>query len=307
MSEYAGSSLNRWGRRVVLAVGSSIGVNVQTVSATVTLAAQSAMIQLINGGAASRDVALPVDAALAGGMQLIKNTGATNNLVVKYGATTIATLAPSEWAICSSVTGLIWYAATVSGTFSGAISAVTATFTGRVTTTDGVTSGDARIVGGVVSAKSTTTSVANTTVETAAGTYSVPANTIKAGSTVRIRAAVKCTGQAGGHTVTIRVKLGSATLLTSGALNMVANDVAEFTAIVSGRAAPGASVALASLATATVQQSAVVSTVSAVKDAASYTAQATNGALTAQITVQWSSADVLDIVTCDQFIVEVIG
>ena len=70
MSEYAGSSLNRWGRRVVLAVGSSIGVNVQTVSATVTLAAQSAMIQLINGGAASRDVALPVDAALAGGMQL---------------------------------------------------------------------------------------------------------------------------------------------------------------------------------------------------------------------------------------------
>jgi len=307
MSEYSGSSLNRWGRRVVLAVGSSIGVNVQTVSATVTLAAQSAMVQLINGGVAHRDVALPVDAALAGGMQLISNTGSTNNLVVKYGATTIATLAPSEWAICSSVTGLVWYAAAFSGTFSGAISAINGTFTGRLTTTDTVTSGDARVVGGVVSSKTTTTSVANTTVETAVGTYTIPANTIKAGSTVRIRAAVKCTGQAGGHTVTLRVKLGTTTLLTTGALNMVANDVGQFEACVSGRAAPGASVALAALATATVQQSAVLSTVSAVLGAATYTGVATSGTLAAQVTVQWSSADVLDIVTCDQFIVEVIG
>ena len=52
---------------------------------------------------------------------------------------------------------------------------------------------------------------------------------------------------------------------------------------------------------------ATASSALAVKDAASYTGVATNGALTAQATIQWSAASASDIITCDQFIVEVIG
>ena len=296
MPAYLGSSLYRIGRRLVLAIGDSIGVNVETVSANVTLSAQSSVVQFINGGASDRNVALPVDAALVGGLQFIKNTGTTNNLVVKYDSTTIATLAPGEWVICASVTGLVWYAA-----------AFSSTLTNRTTTTDGVASGDARIVGGISHAKITTTTVTNTTSETTAASHSIPANTIKSGTTVRIRGAIKCTGNAGGHTATLRVKLGSVELINTGALNMVANDVAEFEAVVSGRATPGASVALSSLARAIYQQSATASSAVAVKDAATYTGQATNGALVASATIQWSAASASDIVTCDQFTVEVIG
>jgi len=296
MAGYLGSSLYKIGRRIVLAVGDSIGVNAETVSGNVTLTAQSAAVQFINGGGSDRNVALPVDVALIGGLQFIKNTGTTNNLAVKYDSTTIATLAPGEWVICASVTGLVWYAAAFSSVIGN-----------RLTTTDGVASGDARIVGGVVHAKQTTTTVTNTTTETAIGSHSIPANTIKAGTTVRVRGSLKCTGNAGGHTATLRVKLGATELLNTGALNMVANDVGEFEAVISGRAAPGASVALASLARATYQQSATASSALAVKDAASYTGVATNGALTAQATIQWSAASASDIITCDQFIVEVIG
>ena len=296
MAGYLGSSLYKIGRRIVLAVGDSIGVNAETVSGNVTLTAQSAAVQFINGGGSDRNVALPVDVALIGGLQFIKNTGTTNNLAVKYDSTTIATLAPGEWVFCASVTGLVWYAAAFSSVIGN-----------RLTTTDGVASGDARIVGGVVHAKQTTATVTNTTTETAIGSHSIPANTIKAGTTVRVRGSLKCTGNAGGHTATLRVKLGATELLNTGALNMVANDVGEFEAVISGRAAPGASVALASLARATYQQSATASSALAVKDAASYTGVATNGALTAQATIQWSAASASDIITCDQFIVEVIG
>lgn len=295
-----------------------MGVGVATLTGNRTLSGTSAHAQYLTASGADRSALLPaLGPNGAGQWFIVRNAGASNNILVKTsdGGTTIVTLAPGDWAyvISGKVSGVLsWYVAQttvglVALTLTGALSAVAATFTGRVTTTDGVASGDARIVGGVVHAKQTTTTVTNTTTETAIGSHSIPANTIKAGTTVRVRGSFKCTGNAGGHTATLRVKLGAVELLNTSALNTVANDVCEFEAIVSGRATPGASVALASLARASYQQGGTLSSAAAVKDAATYTGQATNGALTAQATIQWSAASASDIITCDQFTVEVIG
>lgn len=308
----AGNPLFAFGELLILTGG---GLDTLTLDGTnSTLSGSEASFIQATASGANRDLILPSVAGnqAFGRYRVIYNAGASNNVVVKKPAgTTMITLAPGDAVIVKGAkinSTNDWHIALpVSSTFTGAIAAVAATFTGRVTTTDGVTSGDARIVGGVVHAKQTTTTVTNTTTETAIGSHSVPANTIKAGTTVRVRGSFKCTGNAGGHTATLRIKLGAVELLNTSALNTVANDVCEFEAIVSGRAAPGASVALASLARASYQQGGTLSSAAAVKDAATYTGQATNGALTAQATIQWSAASASDIITCDQFTVEVIG
>lgn len=304
MSAYLGSSLYKIGRRIALAVGDSIGVNVETVSANVTLTAQSAVMQFINGGASDRNVALPVDASLVGGVQFVKNTGTTNNLAVKYGATTIATLAPGEWCICASVTGLVWYAAAYSATFTGALAAVAATFTGRVTTTDGVASGDARVVGGNVHTKTTATTVANTTTETTIGSHPLPANMIKAGTQVRVRGSLRVTGVDATPTIVLKLKLGGTAFLTSASLSVIGNDVAVFDAVITGRAAPGAAAEVAAEARMTATQSGTPASSAVVATPANY---ATNGALTVAATVQWSAAHASNSLTCDSFSVDVVG
>lgn len=293
MASFDGSSLYKIGRRLVLAIGNSIGVNAETVSANVTLTAQSALMQFINGGSSDRNVALPVDSALVGGVQFIKNTGTTNNLVVKYSSTTIATLAPGEWAICASVTGLVWYAA-----------ATSATFTNRLTTTDGVASGDARIVGGNVHTKQSGTTVTNTTTETTIGSHSLPANMIKARTQVRVRGALRVTGVNATPTVTLRLKLGGTTYIASAALNVIADDVVSFDVVITGQAAPGASAEVVIEGAVMATQSGTPTVVPKVVAPANY---ATNGALTVAATVQWSAAHASNSLTCDSFSVDVVG
>jgi hypothetical protein len=76
-------------------------VNVNTISGTLTLAADSPRIQSINGGAAARNVLLPAKSVSQGKEFLITNTGATNNLVVRDSAdtSTIVTITPSNSAL----------------------------------------------------------------------------------------------------------------------------------------------------------------------------------------------------------------
>jgi hypothetical protein len=71
----------------------------------------------------------------------------------------------------------------VSSTASGAA------FTQRVTTTDGVASGTARVVGGLAYSNTVvSSSVGSTSAETVFDTnYTIPANTLKAGTKVRVR------------------------------------------------------------------------------------------------------------------------
>lgn len=70
-----------------------------TIAGAITLSETLGRLLLIDGGASHRDVLLP-DAdrnfAPGGPYWVLKNVGATNNLVVKSGATTLRTLTPGQ-------------------------------------------------------------------------------------------------------------------------------------------------------------------------------------------------------------------
>lgn len=74
---------------------------------------------------------------------------------------------------------------------AGGTVAGTTAFTGRVTTTDGVSSGTARVVGGLAysnTAASTAITGSTTAEQTFDQSYTIPANTLKAGTVVKVRA-----------------------------------------------------------------------------------------------------------------------
>lgn len=173
----------------------------------------------------------------------------------------------------------------------------------RLTTTDGVASGDARVVGGNASTAVASVTVENTITETSIGSYSVPANTLKQGTTLRIKGSLRVTGNAAADTVTLRIKLGGTTLLTSAALVMIANDVAEYEALITGYDVPGAAANVAASARVTASQSGTFSNAAAVPAVSSY---ATNGALVATATAQWSAASASDVLVATQFSVDVV-
>jgi hypothetical protein len=71
------------------------------------------------------------------------------------------------------------------------------------------------------------TAVSNTTTETAFsnGTVTIPANTLKVGDTLRIRTQGIATATNSTDTLTVRLKLGSTVLATTGALDVADNDI----------------------------------------------------------------------------------
>lgn len=305
----AGSPLTAFGELLILTGG---GLDTLTLDGTnSTLTGTEASFIRATASGANQDLTLPSVAGNSafGRYRVIYNAGSTYNVVVKKPAgSTLITLAPGDAVIVKGarISGSNdWYVALpVSSTFSGAIAAVAATFTGRVTTTDGVSSGDARVVGGNVHTKTSATTVTNTTTETTIGSHSLPANMIKAGSQVRVRGALRVTGVNGTPTVTLRLKLGSTTFLTSASLSVIGNDVAVFDAVITGRAAPGAAAEVVAEARMTATQSGTPTTAAQVAAPANY---ATNGALTVAATVQWSAAHASNSLTCDSFSVDVIG
>ena len=271
---YSGSSLNRFGRALVLAVGDSIGVKSATLSADATFDAASATIMALDGGASDRNVDAVASAEVAGMVKVIKNSGTTNALTVRNAATTtvLATLAPGQW--CGIFhTGSAWVAYNPS------------------------TVGAAHV-------KVSGTQVDTTASETTIGSHTLPANTIKAGTKVRVRGSLRVTSHTGTPTIVIRLKLGSTTYTTSSAISVVTNDRAIFDVVITGRAAPAASASVAIECVTHVTQSGTASTSPNVVAPANY---ATNGALAVVATVQWSASSASNILICDSFSVDVIG
>ena len=271
---YSGSSLNRFGRSLVLAVGDSIGVRSVTLTADATFDASSGTILSLNGGASDRNVDAVASAEVAGMVKVIKNAGTTNALTVRDAATTtvLATLTPGQWAGFFH-TGAAWVAVNPSSV-------------------------------GNAHTKVSTTTVTNTTTETAIGSHTLPANTIKAGTTVRIRGSFRVTGNAAADTVVIKIKIGSTAIMTSASLAMVANDVAVYEAAITGYAAPGAS---AAVVTSSVMFVTVGGTANQKPQATASANYATNGALVLSATAQWSAASASDILVAQQFTVDVTG
>lgn len=101
-------------------------------------------------------------------------------------------------------------------------------FTTRVTTTDGVTSGTARVVGGrAYTNTAASAAITNTITETLFDAqYSIPANTLKAGTLVRIRYQGIATATNSTDTLAVKLYIGglSGTALISHAATDVANN-----------------------------------------------------------------------------------
>lgn len=102
-----------------------------------------------------------------------------------------------------------------------------AAFTNQVTTTDGVASGTARRVGGVASRSVAASAAQLGTVETETNfseSYSIPANTLKVGTVVRVRAQGIHTATTGAETHDILVKLGATTIMSKTGIDPANSD-----------------------------------------------------------------------------------
>lgn len=329
-------------QKLLLFIG--LGVNVQTLSTNLTLDAGSEHFQVLTPSGANRNVTLDAPGTTAGvpSLQglwyLIRcDAAASYNAVIKNGGTTLVTLAPGDWAyvacggslgsatwkVMASSAGLATLTLTgalsaASGAFTGALTAASAAFTGaltsqtaafsgRATTTDGVVSGNDRIIGGNVHTKQSATALTNSTTETTLGTHTLPANTLKAGTTVRVRATVRATAETGTTTLTLRLRLGSGltgtVVAATAAFDLGSSDVMVLDALVTARAAPSASSALATAGTWIGKMAGSFTGYPTVSAAANY---ATNGALDVVVSGQFSAADA-NAISCEQFIVDVVA
>lgn len=121
---------------------------------------------------------------------------------------------------------------------------------GRVTTIDGVGGGTRRVVGGraysaVTAADNLLASAGASAHVDFASTYSVPANTLKSGSHVKITGHVNLTDASGTDTFEAKVYLGSTTLTTTTAFDPdAAVDFVIFSCDLWSRADPSATSAL---------------------------------------------------------------
>lgn len=155
----------------------------------------------------------------------------------------------------------------------------------------------------------TGTALTNSTTETVLASSTLPANTLRAGTRLRVKAVIRCSASGGATNLTVRVRLGPTTLLGEVLLTTGAgHDLSSGNAIiidaeVVARAAPGASVTCVSHAQAIGTFAGLATpTVNAVP---AFT-RATNAALLVEVTGQWAAADASS-VAVEDWSVEVIG
>lgn len=164
--------------------------------------------------------------------------------------------------------------------------------TGRLTTTDGVASGTARVVGGrAYSAVSATDNLLASAGASAhvdfAQTYSIPANTLNANSITKIKGSVAVTDASGTDTLEVKLYIGGTTLMTTTAFDPDgATDFVNFEFDLVSRAAAGAAAShvgsgrwVTSDGGTLVHGAAILAP----------TNLATNGALIVKVSAKWSS------------------
>lgn len=188
--------------------------------------------------------------------------------------------------------------------------AVDVLLSSRLRITDSVASGTNKRVGGLAYAMTAAgTAHTNSTDEAVLGSYTIPANTLKAGSVLKVRYQGIATATNGADTLTVNLRIGATTLtgtvlITHAATDAVNDDIfaGEFTLV--ARAAPGAAAAcvgvgsyagLGAAGTPTTRQAYLAAT-----------NLATNGALLLEVTADWSAASAADSCRLDVMVVEII-
>lgn len=188
-------------------------------------------------------------------------------------------------------------------------------FTSRISTTDGVASGTARRVGGlasgiVASATMVDPAGAGDAAETVVSTYTIPANTIKAGTTIRVDFAYRITVGATVETLEMRLRLGGVggTVVALSTSADPATGSGSGYAILKGRAAPGAAAEVAHFGVIK-NIAAAGSDSTVVQQGPTLTNFATNGSLDLVVTADWANAEAAggDTVSLEIFDVQVIG
>jgi uncharacterized protein (DUF433 family) len=179
----------------------------------------------------------------------------------------------------------------------------------RTTTTDGVASGAARIVGGLANVRTAAgTSHTGSTDEAVLGSYSIPANTIKVGTVVTVNYCGRVTADNAATTLTARLRFGATTLtgtelVVTAAVDTSSGHIFNGRFELTGRAVPGAAAAIVGHgwfsdpgAAGTAMKNAILSTANF----------ATNGALLLEVTGDWSAADA-NAVQLENFTVRIEG
>jgi hypothetical protein len=182
-------------------------------------------------------------------------------------------------------------------------------FKGRLTTNDNVTSGTDKVVGGtafvdVATNDTITAAASNNAFVSFAQTYSIPANTLKAGTLVRVRLFVDVINAAAGTaTLTINLRLGGTSVIATTAVDPAANDwqSIEFTFV--SRAAPSAASAIVGVGRWNTSVAGTNVTKEAILQSTNF---ATNGALVIDSQAKWSAADATTTAQLEMLNVEII-
>jgi hypothetical protein len=187
--------------------------------------------------------------------------------------------------------------------------------TAELTTTDGVAAGAKRRVGGasyrsdVGGANLTSAGGADPETVLNLGTYTIPANTIKLGTHIRVHAIVRVSDGGGAATALVQMRLGGLggqLLGATTAVDVVTGNICIFDCHISGQAVPGAA---ASVVFSTKIDDWVAGA-GGTPNGRAYGdgfAAATNGALDLVVTGRWNGGGAGDDMNLEQLFVEVIG
>ena len=167
-------------------------------------------------------------------------------------------------------------------------------FTARQTTTDGVASGTARVIGGRatanVSATDTVTAVTSAGAFAAfAQTYSIPANTMKQGSVLRVKALVVVNDASGAVTLRCEIRIGGTSLVSTTAVDPGATTdlhLLEFEFV--SRADPGAAISCVGAGRWITNTGGTIAHGTGLLAPTNF---ATNGALTLDVRALWSASN----------------
>jgi type IV secretory pathway VirB6-like protein len=268
------------------------GPYVATLTGNLTIDNLGPRVLVLNPGAAARTLAIPNPEPNHNGDYFeIRHTGTVGTDITVTDTTGNTLIVLSDGDI-----GAIWNARGVySGYKSAGGGAVSGTaFTTRVTTTDGVASGTAKVVGGrfnqfTAAADSITAATSNGSFVDFATTVTLPANTLASGSLLKLYAMVYVSdAAAGAETLSCKLTLGSTVLITTTAVNPAGNDFQILEFDIAAKAAPGA--------TASVIGAGEWFTKSGASEARGTNALipgttfATNGALIAKVSAIWSAS-----------------
>ena len=324
MAEVLGTALRtaeRLAKRLVLTLGGGSGYALVALTADGTIGEYSPPVLLVTPDA-NRNLDFLAEVEVLGSAFLVANLDATYTATLRNSsASTVLALKPKEfgffvytasgWKFMQAQAGTLiasllatantWTAAQA---FSAAV-----TSTSTITTTDGVGSGTARKIGGLVynAITSGTVGPSQGTTELALQTYTIPASTIKAGTRIKGRAAVMVTAQAGATTVLIRARIGgvSGTVIVENPAGWDAaiGDMVIVDFEIVGRAAPGATASVASFGQISGKQAGASAHTTSVSTPYNL---ATNGSLDLVVTATMSASDATA-VACVIYDVEVVG